>query len=124
MEKEKEAPRIERRKNPRSNVILPIRFRRASQKGKRKDTEPGWLNSHVSNISPEGFCLDLPEGLEPDQIIEFEYYRRGHQVSGKAKIIWKDDSKSVVGCCVLEYDQKEPESLKEAVGEDDNLPDT
>jgi hypothetical protein len=120
---EKENTRIERRKTPRANVILPIRFRRASQKGKRKDVEPVWLNSHVFNFSPEGFCLDLPPELEPEQVIEFEYYRRGSQVSGRAKVIWKDDSKGLGGCNVLEYDHKERESLEEIEGESDKVSD-
>jgi len=121
---EKETIRVERRKHPRTNVILPIRFRRTSQKGKRKETESGWLNSHISNVSPGGFCLDLSEDLEPHHIIEFEYYRRGTQISGRAKIVWKDESKSVAGCCVLEYDHKELEEPEEMVNENDKPPDT
>jgi hypothetical protein len=116
---EKENIRPERRRHSRTNVILPIRFRRTSQKGKRKETEAGWVNSHISNVSPEGFCLDISEDLEPDRIIEFEYYRRGVQVSGRAKIVWKDEAKSVAGCSVLEYNHKEQGEPEETVNEND-----
>jgi len=68
--------------------------------------------------------LDLSEDLEPHHIIEFEYYRRGTQISGRAKIVWKDESKSVAGCCVLEYDHKELEEPEEMVNENDKPPDT
>ena len=95
--------RDERRGDPRSNMILPGPFRLAPE-GKKKKAEKGkWFNSHISNVSREGFCLALPEDLETDSVIEFVYHNRGETIAGRAKIAWMDSGKSMAGCYVLEY---------------------
>jgi len=107
----------DRRITPRSNVILPGRFRRIIANLKKNREPSNWLNSHISNVSEDGFCLAMPEGLEPDQLIEFEYYYHGMTFTGKAKVAWMDNGKSMAGCYVMEYAGKEEANTDEEAKE-------
>ena len=91
----------ERRLDSRSNVILPGRFRHLMDKGKKKGDAGAWINSHISNVSKEGFCLSMPVGLEKGDFFEFEYHNKGQIVTGKARIAWLDTAKTKAGCSVL-----------------------
>ncbi len=104
--------REDRRINPRSNMILPGRFRLAPEGKKRRSEKGKWFNSHVSNVSREGFCLAMPENLNTDETIEFVYHIRGETVAGRARIAWMDRGESMAGCYVIEYlgvEKEEPE---------------
>jgi hypothetical protein len=103
----------ERRLDSRSNVILPGRFRRLLDRGKKKGETGAWVNSHISNVSKEGFCLSMPVGLEQDDLFEFEYHNKGRIVTGKARIAWLDTAKTRAGCNVVKDENGPPDARGE-----------
>ena len=95
----------DRRKILRKTLILPGRFR-SVHKVRTEPKQSGWVKSHISNISIDGFCLALVNDLTADEIIEFEYAHQGATFRGKAKIAWIDTVKGIAGCYILEYEKQ------------------
>jgi hypothetical protein len=77
---------IEKRKNPRLFVELPLDY---SRKGKKTD-----FGGIVKNASEGGILVYLPEKIDVGELLKLEiYFAKGlelNTVQGVAKIVWAD----------------------------------